>query len=289
MEAGIVVLLETLLRYTVRIDNRGTDGIINIGFTTGTNFKVNWDNMENGWFIRVQDGFLVSRGISFANYSSKINGGDYVTVIREGTAIRFEKNKIDLGVCTIFTGIPNEPLFPAIDMYNKASVTIVNNYYQVPLLFWDINNQTDYCTYTNDNLTVTKINSVASWNVCRVIGNIAVDRYTIRIDNQGTDGGIIIGFANETNFVNGNNRRNCWCIRVGSGISVPFGMLASFSDNVTDGDYFTVIRDGTTLRFEQNKIDLGVRSSFFGIPNKPLFPAIDMYSRYASVTLVNDY
>ena len=95
-----------------------------IGFTTGAKYDV------NSWFINTYSGKLYGIGTSGGRtYSSKINVGDYVTVIREGTTIRFEKNKIDLGVCTIFKEIPNQPLFPAID-FNEGgdSVTLVNDY-----------------------------------------------------------------------------------------------------------------------------------------------------------------
>ena len=62
-------------------------------------------------------------------YSTPIKVGDYITVIREGTTIRFQKNKIDLGVCTVFKEIPNQPLFPVIRFYElSSSVTLENDY-----------------------------------------------------------------------------------------------------------------------------------------------------------------
>ena len=116
-------------RYTVRIDNRGA-GEIMIGFTTGTTWKnASKNHLANGWFIYVRPGSLYGIGVSGSGYSTAINQGDYITVIRQGTTIRFEKNKIDLGICQPFTGIPDQTLFPAIDMLGMdALVMLINDY-----------------------------------------------------------------------------------------------------------------------------------------------------------------
>ena len=112
-------------RYTVKIDNR-VSGNIMIGFSTGVTWNPNGSNYSsNGWFIYALNGTLYGRDLSGAAYSTAINNGDHITVIREGASIRFEKNNISLGVC--FTDVPNHPLFPAVDLYDMNTVvTLVN-------------------------------------------------------------------------------------------------------------------------------------------------------------------
>ena len=103
-----------------------------IGFTSGDSWNPNNENYDkNGWFVYVYTGKLYGIGCAFSGtpYNTPIIEGDYITVIREGTSIRFEKNKIDLGICPRFTNIPNQPLFPAVDISEEnTSVTLVNDY-----------------------------------------------------------------------------------------------------------------------------------------------------------------
>lgn len=118
-------------RYTLRVDNKGASGSnCMIGFTAGTTWNINGQNFDcNGWFMHIFDGTLYAAGVANAPYSTAINTGDYITVIREGTTIRYEKNKVSLGVCTAFTGIPDQPLFPTVNIYaNGCSITLVNDY-----------------------------------------------------------------------------------------------------------------------------------------------------------------
>ena len=62
----------------------------------------------------------------------------------------------------------------------------------VPLLMWNENRKSIFCIYSNSNLTVTKTYSSGISNCC-VIGNVAVDKFTVRIDLQ--YGGLTIGFT----------------------------------------------------------------------------------------------
>ena len=114
-------------RYTVRIDNRGLAGCVMIGFSAGVTWNPNGSNYStNGWFIYVPDGRLYGGNLYSTAYSTAINNGDHITVIREGASIRFEKNNINLGICS-FTNVPNHPLFPAVDIRDiNAVITLVN-------------------------------------------------------------------------------------------------------------------------------------------------------------------
>ena len=163
------------------------------------------------------------------------------------------------------------------------------DYYCIPLpnelkpLSWDVNRRTVYHTYTNNNLTVTSSTSSGA------IGNKAVDRYTVKVES---DKNLMIGFTTGAKYdVNsGNLVKNGWFI---------YAFNRKLYDNVVSwigystpikvGDYITVIREGTTIRFQKNKIDLEVCTAFKEIPNRPLFPVIKLYGSGGSVTLVNDY
>ena len=114
-------------RYTVRIDNRGAAGCIMIGFSAGVKWDPNGLNYTtNGWFFYAADGSLYGGNLCNAAYSTAINNGDHITVIREGASIRFEKNNIHLGVCS-FSNVPNHPLFPAVDLCDMNTIiTLVN-------------------------------------------------------------------------------------------------------------------------------------------------------------------
>ena len=113
-------------RYTVKIDSRA-NGNIMIGFSAGITWNPNGSNYTtNGWFIYAADGSLYGGNLSGAAYSTSINNGDHITVIREGASIRFEKNKINLGICP-FTNVPNHLLFPAVDIHDiNTVITLVN-------------------------------------------------------------------------------------------------------------------------------------------------------------------
>ena len=171
----------------------------------------------------------------------------------------------------------------------------------VPLLMWDENRKSTNCIYSNNNLTVTKTGD-GIWD-CLVIGNVAVDKFTVRIDKIKNWGGVLIGFTNGDiwNPNKDHSYKNGWYINVydgklyGIGIEIKNGInSAPYSSEIKNGDYLTVIREGNTIRFKRNKIDLGICHfeicpNFGYIPNQPLFPAVSMASLYTSVTIVNNY
>ena len=119
----------TVDKYTFKINERGKGNIM-IGFSTGTKWNSNGMNYTtNGWFLYANDGKLYGKGLNGRAYTSPIQNGDFISVIRVGSAIRFEKNKTDLGICKAFTHIPDHPLFPAIDIDDfNTSLTLVNGY-----------------------------------------------------------------------------------------------------------------------------------------------------------------
>ena len=175
---------------------------------------------------------------------------------------------------------------------------------KVSALRWDFSLKPINCSFSNDNLTAAKISGGnMSWN-CNIIGNTAVNRYTVRIDNRGAGeidnrgaGEIMIGFTTGTTWKHASNTTNGWFINVRTGSLYGIGVSGSvystagsgYSTAINQGDYITVIRQGTTIRFEKNKIDLGICQPFTGIPDQTLFPAIDMLGMDALVMLINDY
>lgn len=187
-------------------------------------------------------------------------------------------------------------------------ITILNDdldYYCLPIplelqpinninfLKWDNTRKSIHCTLSNNNLTVTKTSGTFTWN-CIMVGNITVDKYTVRIDKTRFIGGILIGFSllcdlnpNEDRFENG------WFISVYDGKLYGIGIADThdndYSTKIKEGDFITVIREGTQIRFKNNNIDLGICYNFKNIPNQPLFPVVNMLLVRSSVSLVNDY
>jgi len=164
----------------------------------------------------------------------------------------------------------------------------------ISLLMWDENRKPTYCIYSNSNLTVTKTGP-GFWN-CGVIGSVAVDTFTVRIDMEktiGYGGGVMIGFTTRDiwNMNDNNSDNNGWFIAIYDGNIFGIGLggkTAPYSSKIIHGDYITVIREGNSIRFKKNKIDLGICPSFTDIPNQPLFPAVEMAAKNASVTIINN-
>jgi len=189
---------------------------------------------------------------------------------------------------------------PSYNLRSKSKVQPIS----VPTLMWDENKKSNNSTYSNNNLTVTKTSGKGRWN-CGVIGNVAVDKFTVRIDDKGDNVFMMIGFTsgdnwdpNGVNFnwdPNGVNfRTDGWFINFYSGClygnrigrnGIPYTLPFN------NGDYITVIREGNTIRFEKNKIDLalGICNGLTNIPNQPLFPALDIVYHNEAVTIVNNY
>ena len=88
------------------------------------------------------------------------------------------------------------------------------DYYCIPFpkelkpqnLSWDVSNKTVCCRYTNNDLTVTQ--TISSIYRSTAIGNIAVDRYTVKIEKGDH---LKIGFTTGAKYkVNGSNPHNGW-------------------------------------------------------------------------------
>ena len=157
---------------------------------------------------------------------------------------------------------------------------------------WDENRKSINATLSNNNLTVTKTSGNYNYN-CGVIGSQAIDRYTVRIYNI-EDEDIMVGFSTGASWdPNGYNyRKNGWFLCLYTGYLWGIGAVDGepyTNEEFNTGDYITVIREGTTIRFQKNKVDLGVCTSFSNIPDQPLLPVLDVGSKNISLTLVHDY
>ena len=127
---------------------------------------------------------------------------------------------------------------------------------------WDENRKSTNCIYSNNNLTVKKTGP-GFWN-CGVIGNVAVDTFTVRLDMEKTiryGGGVTIGFTTGDiwNLNDYNSNNNGWFIAIYDGNLFGIGLggqTAPYSSKIIHGDYITVIREGNSIRFKKNKIDL---------------------------------
>lgn len=168
---------------------------------------------------------------------------------------------------------------------------------KIPTLLWDVNKKPDNCRFFNNKLTVIKLSGDEHWD-CGVIGNIAVDKFTVKIEDRGSNGNIFIGFTTgeswDSNGDNGdNNRDNGWYISLYSGYLFGIGITANTgtydTSAIINGDYITVIREGNKIRFEKNRIDLGICSDFTDIPNHSLFPALNINDRHVIITLDNKF
>jgi len=135
------------------------------------------------------------------------------------------------------------------------------DYYSIPLpkepedhsIYWDVTKKPLKCTFTANDTTATKsANQGTGWD-CGIIGNRAVDRYTVRIDNRGK-GNIMIGFSSGATWnSNGPNYpTNGWFLYAYDG--TLYGSTSSSTVPLTDsakinnGDIITVIREGTSIR-----------------------------------------
>jgi hypothetical protein len=75
-------------------------------------------------------------------------------------------------------------------------------------LEWDTNNCGANIRISDENKTITKISGGGVWNA-GVLGNMPVNRYSIRLVKRGASGCIMIGFANKNEFkCNANNYNN---------------------------------------------------------------------------------
>lgn len=91
--------------FKVRIDQIPNGKCIYIGFTAGIEWYPNESHMGNRWFI---DFWANSFGYdSFRN----INLNDVITIIREGTKIKFMVNDIGKGIR--FTNVSDKKLYPS--------------------------------------------------------------------------------------------------------------------------------------------------------------------------------
>ena len=184
----------------------------------------------------------------------------------------------------------------------------------------------------NNNLTVEKIKGI----VATAIGNQTTDRYTVRIDSKSGNkeilGEVVVGFytsyydekykATIKYYIYYNGKSN---YNGKSTLSVT-GETSSHSDTrfyelcncglcvdkegeeLKNGDYITLIREGNIMRVEKNKVNIKLvhlnrdhkpifpfdPKEFFTMPNTPLFPAVEFkYSNHttcdATVTLVQYY
>ena len=172
------------------------------------------------------------------------------------------------------------------------------DYYCIPLpkelrynLQWDSKSNRSCYLVSNNNFTVTKSNRKTGI----VIGNVAVDRFTVKINENGF---LAIGFYDGSSHDN-IPTSNGWFIdlRTGdiAGIGEKLGSHYYFNEDgetaFINGDYVTVIREETWIRFEKNKVNLGYCEGFRKIPNQSLFPAVAFFGgdEGESVTLVKDF
>ena len=154
-----------------------------------------------------------------------------------------------------------------------------------PSLIWDPTKKSDNATYSENGLKVTKTSGDKKWN-CGVIGNVKVDKYSVKIEKR-ENGCINIGFTTgEVWEPNGENyRENGWFLATKGKLFGIGGIISKvYTDQLQENDIVTVIRDGTAIRFAINGIDKGI--AFENVPNEPLYPALDLYDLNNSLSIV---
>ena len=156
-----------------------------------------------------------------------------------------------------------------------------------PSLIWDPTKKSDNATYSENGLKVTKTSGDFDWN-CGVIGNVKVDKYSVKIEKKLPRGGIGIGFtAGKVWKPNGENcKENGWFIAARNGTLYGIGGFENkaYTNEIIENDIVTVIRDGTTIRFAINGIDKGI--AYENVPNEPLYPALDLGDLNVSLSIV---
>jgi len=113
--------------YKVRIINRGGDGNIMIGLAPKSGFQPTGQNHDRcGWYIYAYNGTFYGQSNGGArDYGSAIQNGSEIEVLWNGSSISFSIGGKNLGVA--FSGIPQQELFPAVNIYDsKASLQLIN-------------------------------------------------------------------------------------------------------------------------------------------------------------------
>jgi hypothetical protein len=139
------------------------------------------------------------------------------------------------------------------------------DYYLLPIpqelefkMKWDLSpsKKPVYATFSDDNLKITKSSGEAYWN-CPVIGSSPVSEFTVQIIS-GTS--IIIGFCPIDNFKQKGtiyNLPKVCCFYSKNGDVWYNGVEHTYSSKLLANDKLTSIKNGTSIRFLKNGVDLG--------------------------------
>ena len=131
-----------------------------------------------------------------------------------------------------------------------------------PLMKWINDERLGTVDISNEDMTVKNKSSGAL-----VHGDVISNRFTVRVDNRGAYGIMLIGFSRK-DAVRGSSDVRGYYLRVADGrvISNIGGDVDDrpYTTRVITGDVITVIREGTSISFKKNGISLG--EAFTNIP-----------------------
>lgn len=184
-----------------------------------------------------------------------------------------------------------------LDSYQIERLHENLDYFQIPLpepiMTWKTSDLNENLKLINEDRTVRQISQTngAGWNAC-ILGIRSTKRYTVRVDSL-SGGLMMIGFV-PSSLLNyrssGSNGTACgWYLYAARGV-----LYSQDGDNrkeytsveLNDGCDLTVIydKDGGTIRYEKDQVDLGI--AFSNIFDQELIPAVDFSSVGAQLTFV---
>jgi hypothetical protein len=123
-------------------------------------------------------------------------------------------------------------------------------------LEWDLSpsNKPVHATFSNHNLKITKISGEGDWN-SPVIGSMPAPDFTIQIIS-GEE--IMIGFCPIDKFTQNGSLDNACCFYACHGdVYYNGGDYKSYGPKLQANDKLTAVRNGTSIKFLKNGIDLG--------------------------------
>jgi hypothetical protein len=152
---------------------------------------------------------------------------------------------------------------------------------------WDLSpsKKPSNATFSDDNLKITKSSGGGYWNFS-VIGSSAVSEFTVQIISGEN---IMIGFCPIDKFKqNGKiyNQTNVCCFYACNGVVYYNGGNAkSYGSKLLANDKLTAIKNGTSIRFLKNGVDLG---EAINNAEGEMYPFVELFDMGASVMIVHN-
>jgi hypothetical protein len=256
--------------------------------------------MPSCFFVKIgKDGSILNHDVIYNNaneYQSNLKRivyDDCITAQKQGTTIRFLRNREDLGI--VLKNVPEEDLFPFLEFkysnyecYNPEKVKIrLRPGYRtskwVDGLCYNVKSDYMVTQSGHDSFAVTGDSRVSMFTVrVKIIseGTILIgfhsndsSAYQTRTKRMQTSDGTDIDLRSIVNI--SKSESNVCCLHLANGyICCQSGQRMSYTNPIKEGDIITVSKEGATISFLRNYIHLGVAIS--NAPPGDLFPFVEM-------------